>query len=245
MFVGAGAAGLPVARSDEGVFGLEYRPLAGLRLAAQAYARGLHRLALVAPVDADPYAVTGFVEGSGRARGFSFDAALSGARFGAIFAYGFQYTRLAYGDTTYVPDHGSSHLIDAGLIVFPSVTSSIRVGITTVLGRRTTRLVAPIEWEACNILDRGCEFAGSPQDRDEPLGASSLPAYVRVDLGFRKHWHLRLGRRDGLLGAFATITNVLGRTNVFAVASGLEAGERVQIEMRPRAPLVVGIDWRF
>jgi hypothetical protein len=245
MFVGAGAAGLPVARSDEGVVGLEYRPLAGFRLAAQGYARGFRRLALVAPVDADPYAITGFVEGSGRARGFSFDAALSGARYGLIIAYGFQHTRLAYGDTTYVPEHGSSHLIDAGLIVFPSVTSSIRVGITSVLGRRTTRLVGPIEWEACNILDRGCEFAGSPQDRDEPLGASPLPAYVRMDLGLRKHWHLSLGGRDELLGAFATITNVLGRTNVFALANDLETGERVQIEMRPRAPLVVGIDWRF
>ncbi len=95
------------------------------------------------------------------------------------------------------------------------------------------------------MLDRGCEFAGSPQARDEPLGASSLPAYLRIDLGFRKHWHLRLAGREGLLGVFGTVTNVLGRRNIVAVATDPGTGEAVEIEMRPRAPLVVGIDWRF
>lgn len=245
MLVTAGGSTTPVARNDQVIIGLEHRPLAGVRLGGQAYARELDGLALVAPVTAGPYATSGFLRGSGRVRGLSLDAAFSTKRYGAVAAYGFQDTRFAYGDTSYVPDHGSAHLISAGVIAFPSATFSIRFGVTGELGRRTTRLVSPVEWEACNVLDRGCEFAGSPQDRDEPLGASSLPTYLRVDLGFRKHWHLGMAGRDGLLGIFGTITNVLGRRNVVALASEPETGAPVQIEMRPRAPLVVGVDWRF
>jgi len=245
IFVGADAQGVPVARGDQGIAAIEYRPMPGLRLQAQAYARDSRRLVLIAPVDAGPYAATGFTVGSGRARGLALDASLRGARYGAIFGYGFQDVHLAYGDTSYVPDHGSSHLIDAGIIVFPSVTSSIRLGVVGILGRQGTPLASPLEWEACNLLDRGCEFAGSPQNRTEPLGSSSLPAYLRVDIGLRKHWHLRIGGREGTLGLFGTITNVLGRSNVLAVAADAESGDPVWIEMRPRSPLLVGIDWRF
>jgi len=245
LYVGAGTPGVPVARSDQGIVAAEYRPTAGIRLAAQAYARAFDGLVLVAPHDADPFATRGFVVGSGAARGASFDVAANGARYGLIASYGVQHVRLRYGDTSYTPDHGATHAIDAGVIIYPSATFSVRLGGSGVLGRRTTAVGGPFEWEACNLLDRGCEFAGSPRDRPEPLGATSLPAYVRVDLGLRKHWHVRLGGRDGQIAVFGTVTNVFGRRNVLTVAADPVTGERSGVEMRPRAPLVVGIDWRF
>jgi hypothetical protein len=100
------------------------------------------------------------------------------------------------------------------------------------------------EWEACNLLDQGCEFGGSPQT-DAALGATKLPAYARLDLGVRRHWHLRLVGRDVMLAAYGTLTNLLGRTNVLTVVTDPSTGRRTTIEMRPRAPLVVGLDWRF
>jgi hypothetical protein len=100
------------------------------------------------------------------------------------------------------------------------------------------------EWEACNLMDRGCEFGGSPQTSGA-LGGTRLPSYLRLDLSLRKHWHLRLGRRDLTLAVFGTISNLLGRTNVLAWTTDPSTGRSIAIEMRPLAPLVAGLDWRF
>jgi hypothetical protein len=72
-----------------------------------------------------------------------------------------------------------------------------------------------------------------------------LPAYFRLDLGLRKHWHIEVAGRDVELALFGTVTNLLGRRNVLAVATDPRTGKRSEIEMRPLAPLVVGLDWRF
>jgi len=240
-----GAGGVPVARSDLGVVALEHRPTAGIRLGVQAYAQRFDAIALVAPLDASPFAAGGFIEGSGAARGVALEAAANGARYGIIASYGLQRVRLEYADTTYVPEHGATHSIAAGVIVFPSPASSVRLGVESALGRRTTSVLGPFEWEACNLLDLGCEFAGSPRDRAGALGATRLPAYVRVDLGVRMHWHVQAFGREGLLALFGTATNLTGRRNVLTIAVDPATGQRTEIEMRPRAPLVVGIDWRF
>jgi hypothetical protein len=205
----------------------------------------LDDLALVAPRADDPFATEGFVEGWGTARGVSLDAGANGARYGVVASYGLQRVRLEYADSSYVPEHGATHTLDAGVIVFPSTTSSVRAGARAVFGRSATPIAGAFEWEACNLLDRGCEFGGSPRHPPELLGASRLPAYVRLDLGVEKHWHLELGDRDGLLSVFASVTNVLDRRNVLAIATDPETGESTEIAMRPRSPLVVGIDWRF
>jgi hypothetical protein len=106
-------------------------------------------------------------------------------------------------------------------------------------------LDSSVEWEACNLLDQGCEFAGSPRYRTDQLGATSLPTYFRIDLGLRKHWHLEVGGRDVELGLFGTVTNLLGRKNVLTLAPAGATGTPGVVEMRPRSPLVVGLDWRF
>jgi hypothetical protein len=105
-------------------------------------------------------------------------------------------------------------------------------------------VIGDVEWEACNLLDRGCEFGGSPRS-DGRLGQTQLPAYLRLDLGLRHHWHLNLAGKDVMLALYGTVTNLLGRSNVLTVATDPASGRRTDIEMRPRAPLVIGIDWRF
>ncbi|MGH9260033.1 MAG: hypothetical protein ACRD08_09090, partial [Acidimicrobiales bacterium] len=245
LYVGAGGTGVPVARSDQGILAAEYRPTAGIRVVAQAYARDFDGLVLVAPRDADPFATSGFIVGSGAAHGVSLEVGANAARYGIVASYGLQRVRLHYGDTSYTPDQGATHTIDAGVILYPSATFSVRLGASSVLGRQATAVGGPFEWEACNLLDRGCEFAGSPGSRPEALGATSMPAYLRVDLGLRKHWHVHLAGRDGQIAVFGTVTNLFGRRNLLSVAADPVTGERTGIEMRPRAPLVVGIDWRF
>lgn len=245
LYIGAGAPGVPTARNDAIVFAAEYLLFAGARLAVEAYRRSTEGLLLVAPRDGGPFSTGAFTIGSGRSAGISVDAALSRARYGLVASYGLQWVRLSYGESGYVPDNGATHLLEGGLIVFPTATASIRLGATGAWGRRATSISGGLEWEACNLLDQGCEFAGSPRSSSQAIGATVLPAYLRVDLGVRKHWHFQLGGRDAMLGLFATVTNLLSHTNVLTYIVDPATGERLPIEMRPLAPLVVGLDWRF
>jgi Carboxypeptidase regulatory-like domain len=244
LYLGVGAPGIPVARSDQGLIAAEYRPAAGIRFGLQGFARQLDGLVLVAPSDGGPFTMGSFTVGSGTARGIAFDASASTARFGAMASYGYQRVRFQHGELSYAPKHGAAHRLEGGVIIFPSATSSIRLGAAGEWGRRTTAITGGLEWESCNLLDRGCEFSGSPSADTASLG-TSLPAYFRVDLSARKHWHFQIGQRDASVALFGTLTNLLGRRNVLTY--GVDPGvlPLYEVDMRPRAPFVVGLDWRF
>jgi len=128
-------------------------------------------------------------------------------------------------------------------VAFPTATTSLRLGVTSLLGRRTTLIGGSFEWEACNVID-GCEFVGSPDYSGSSLGALRLPAYLRVDASARAHWHLQLRDRDARLGAYATVTNLLGRKNVLAYARD-PGGVLTSVDMRPPSPLVLGLELWF
>lgn len=245
-YLGSGADGVPTARSDLALAAVEVRPASGVRLGVQAYLRRLRGLLLVAPAGGDPFASSGgFVSGSGASRGISLEAAAGSSRFGAVMSYALSRVRYAFGDSSWVPDHGAAHSAEAGIIAFPAATFSIRIGATALIGRRTTVFRGGFEWEACNLLDQGCEFGGSPRYGDEPLGGQKLPAYFRVDAGVRKHWHVQVAGRDASIALFGTVTNLLGTRNVLTYARDPATNQLTEIEMRPLAPLVVGLDWRF
>jgi hypothetical protein len=244
LYVGAGTHEVPVARNDRGILALDYRPTANLRVGVQGYLSRSSGLLLVAPTTSEPFAVDGFTTGSGTAPGVALDATYRESRYGLLASYSWQRVRLTYADSAYRPAYGTGHGFEVGGILFPTATSSIRLGLSGALGRRATGLAGDFEWEACNLLDRGCEFGGSPRT-DGHLGGTRLPAYVRLDLGLRQHWHFKLGRKDVMLALYGTVTNLLGRTNVLTVATDPDSGRRTEIEMRPRAPLVIGLDWRF
>ena len=243
--VGAGAGGVPVARSDQGVVGLELRPSPGVRIGAQLWVRDFDGLVLAAPATGEPFAVSAFATGAGVARGASVEAALAGARYAARASYGWQRVRLSAAGTRYAPTFASAHLIEAGLLLFPSPTVAIRFAGSAAAGRRGTTIPDDVEWESCNLRDRGCELAGSPHYAGAALGATRLPLYLTLELGVRKHWHVALGRRDAVLGVFGTVANLLGRTNVLTFAGDPAAGPPAAVELRPRSPLVVGLDWQF
>ena len=244
LYLSAGTGGVPVAQSDRGVLAAEYRAAAGVRVGAQVYLSNYSGLVLVAPRTGEPFATNGFTTGSGLVPGFSFEAGLSRPRYGLMANYGWQRVELRYAGSTYTPAYGANHEVDLGAIVFPWTSASVRVGATGIFGRRATPVLGGFEWEACNLLDRGCEFAGSPHATDN-LGGTRLPAYFRLDLSVRRQWELSLGPRDVTVAFFATMTNLLGRRNLLTVATDPMSGRHNSIDMRPFAPLVAGLDWRF
>ncbi len=243
--LGASARGVPVARSDLVVFATEYRPTAALRLGVEGYARTLDDLLLVAPREGEPFALDDFTVGSGSARGLAFDASFSTRRFGLLASYAWQRIRREYGDSSYAPAFGSTHLLEGGVILFPTATLSARLGAIGIIGRHATATSGNFVWESCTFNDRGCEFRGSPHHTGEALGGTSLPYYLRVDLGIRKHWHVAIGRRDAVLGVFGTLTNLFDRPNVLTYARDSTTAALVRKTMRPRVPLVAGVDLRF
>lgn len=244
LFLGAGVSDIPVPTGDQVVLAAEWTPVPGLRLGAQGFARRMKDLVLVAPDEPGPFLTGAFSVGDGRARGVSLELTASGARYGIVASYGWQRVRLSSDDSAYVPRHGTAQTLDAGLVVFPTATASLRFGVAAAAGRRGTALSGPFEWEACNVLDQGCEFAGSPA-LEGPLGGTRLPAYARLDVGGRKHWHVHVAGRSVMVGVFGTLTNVLGRHNTLAYVLDPDTGEREAVEMLPRSPLVVGVDASF
>jgi hypothetical protein len=245
LYLGAEGTPVPVARGETGVLGAEVRLASAARLSVQAYTRDLEGLLLVAPRTGDPFATNSFATGGGHTQGLSVDASVSGPRYAVVGSYAWQRVRFLHDDSSYVPQQGATHLLDAGLLVFPASTFSMRLGVTGLFGRRGTPTLGLFELDACNLVDRGCELSGTPRQAFDQLGTERLPSYFRVDLGVRKHWHVALGSRDAEVALFGTLTNLLGRRNVLTYATDPETGERTAVEMRSRSPLVVGVDWRF
>jgi hypothetical protein len=244
LYVNAGAS-VPVARSDQGTLAVQLRPSVARALTVRVWSRSLSGLALPAVGGDELAARSAIVTGTGRARGVSIDASLAWARAGAIGSYALQRVRYEAADTAWTPESGVTHAVDAGVRLFPSPTFSISVALAAVAGRRATPYAGAFEWEACNLRDRGCEFAGGSLRRDGALGGLTLPGYVRIDAGLRKHWHVGVGGRDVALGTYATWTNLLSRSNVLTVLRDPEAGGRSVVAMRPGSPLVIGFDWTF
>jgi hypothetical protein len=243
--IGAGVRGVPVARSIDALVSAELRSSAGLALRAVAWSRRLDGLLLTATTAADPFAADTFATGSGSASGAAIELAATGARYAAVASYTWQNVRRSSGDVRYIPGHGARHVVDAGLVYHASPTFSARLATTVETGRRSTSVLGGLEWESCNLLDRGCEFGGSPRNDPAQVGGTSLPPYFRVDAGVRKHWHLRIAGRDGQLALHGTMTNLLSRANVLTRIRSDADVRGLPLEMRPFAPLVVGLDWRF
>ena len=245
LYVGAGTPGVPVAQSAQGVLAADYRPGPGIRIGFQAWTRDMTGLLLMTPENGEPFARGNFDTGSGTSRGVSLEGSLSRAGWGVLASYTAQQVRFSSEAMSYRPDFNAVHRVEGGVILHPSATFSIRFGGIAEFGRRTTALTGGLEWEACNLFDLGCEFGGSPNHNGQPVGAVELPGYARLDLSARKHWHLAIGGRDQVVGLFGTVTNVLDRRNVLTWARDQRTGDATPIEMRPLAPLVVGLDWRF
>jgi hypothetical protein len=244
LYAGGDGSGIPVARSRTGAMGVVAIPWAGARLQVEGYARTFDDLALVAPAEDGPFAQGSVVTGSGTARGAWVGLSTSAARYALIATYGAEHVRLTADSVTYAPAHTASQRLRLGAIVFPTATLSVRAAWVADFGRRGTDVLGGFEWESCNLLDKGCEFAGSPDDLGA-LGGRDLPGYRRLDLSVRKHWHLDVAGRDASVEAFATATNLTARSNVLVYVVDPDTGAVTPIEMRPLSPLTIGVAWSY
>ncbi|UCC73883.1 MAG: TonB-dependent receptor [Gemmatimonadota bacterium] len=243
--VAAEGNSVPVAQSAHFGLAIMARPVEGVSAGLEGYTRVLKGLVLVAPATGQPFAVDGYAVGRARAWGGGVNVELAGARYRALVDYGFGAVSYDVGSGAYRPGFAVSHSLAASVGYYPSATLEVRSALRAEFGRPTTLVEGAFEWEACSIIDGGCEVEGSPQEVAGPLGGSRLPAYARVDIGVRKHWHWRLRGRDGVLTGFITLSNVLGRRNLLAYTIDPATGELARLPMRPFSPLTVGLEWSF
>ena len=243
LMAAGGQAGLPLARADLFTVGAELRPGGVLRASARVYGRSARGLALVALLDSGPSATRLPATGRGRTLGAAIELEAVHPIGVARLGYGYQDTRVAGAGQRYQPAAAPRHNLNAGITLRPLRQWELRAGFTGQFGRRATLARGPFEWESCNLRDRGCEFAGTPV-LTGPRGALRLPAYARLDLGLRYELSPTLLGRRGTMAAYGTLSNLLSRRNLLTYATA-DDGSRDPVDLRPRAPLVVGIDWRF
>ncbi len=241
-----GADGVPVAKADQFTVAIESQLALGVRVGLEAFARGQSGLVLVAPSTGHPFAVEEFSVGSAEILGVGVDVEMKRARYRALASYGFASVdneALVIGE--YRPGFAIRHSITTAVTYYPAAQLELRSSLRADIGRPTTFMEGPFVWEACSILEGGCEAEGSPQRTSGPLGGDRLPPYVRLDLGVRKHWHSRIFGRDGVIAAFATLSNLLGKRNVLGYVSDSDTGELSRLPMRPFSPLTAGLEWQF
>ncbi len=235
----------PIARSDQVSVALQANAPLGIRAGLSAYARALDGLVLVAPATGHPFAVDGYTFGGARVWGGGINVEQRRARYRALMDYGFGAVTYEVGEAGYRPGFAITHSLRGSFGYYPSATLLLRTALRADMGRPTTLVEGPFEWEPCAIIDAGCEVAGSPQKTAGPLGGDRLPAYLRLDIGVRKHWHPRILGRNGTLAGFVTVSNVLGRSNFLGYTVDPATGERTELEMRPFSPLSVGFEWAY
>ncbi len=224
---------------------VETQPALGVQIGFEAYTRKLDGVALVAPSTGQPFAVDGFSVGSAETWGLDVNVDVKRARYRALASYGFAGVGNEVKEREYRPSFAIGHAIAAAVAYYPTAQLELRSAVRAEYGRPTTSMEGPFVWEACSVLEGGCEAEGSPQRISGPLGGDRLPPYVRLDIGVRKHWHSRIFGRDGVVAAFATLSNVFGRKNVLGYVADPETGELSGLPMRPFSPLTAGLEWRF
>jgi hypothetical protein len=243
LYVLADGRRIPVASGDQFVLGAAYAPWVGAGVTVQAYVRNLKDVLETAPFASAPFATGRFARMDAAVRGVAVEASFQSAGYSALASYTWQRTRSLIGDSSFVPQHAAAHSMQAGVIAFPTPTWALKLGGTAVLGRRATPFAGALEWESCNLLDQGCEFAGDPIQDYASLGEQRLPWYGRLDVGARKHWHFGIRGRQASVAVFGTFTNIVGRRNVLAY--GRADGTTTPIGMRPRSVLLAGLDWSW
>lgn len=246
LYVGAGTGQIPVARSDQLTVSAAVRSSPSTTINLRAYRRAMAGLLAVARGTPEPFLLdtsTGLAQQTATVSGFGVDATYDARATSLLLRYGWSTARYLADGIRYTPEYLARHQLDGGVTLRPTLRTTVRLGLTAAVGRRATPIVGLAEWEACNLIDRGCEFGGTPSAASGSLGTVALPTYLRTDVSVRHVWRVRSGARGADLAVFGTLTNLLNRVNVLNFVE--DGASRSALAMRPRAPLVAGVDWVF
>lgn len=242
---GSTAAGetVPVARADQLTASLDARLSSTLALSTVAYTRSEQGLVMVAPVSGEPFATTAFATGSARAQGITIALARAGERVTGNLAYTISSVSRRAGSDAYVPDFAASQSLALGVGVRVGSSTTLRLAASANSGSPASVFAGRIEWTPYTPSSGRGDLSGSPQRIVGALNGAQLPAYVRVDVGVRREWGLRVFGHTAQIAGDAAITNVFGRANTLGLIAA-PGGSPLQPLFLPARGLDLGIEWK-
>ncbi|GAC1648222.1 MAG: hypothetical protein NVS4B3_03430 [Gemmatimonadaceae bacterium] len=239
-----GADGVPVARSDQITTGLEARIDARTTLSLDAYGRKMSGELLVAPTTAQPFAVAGVAAGAGTAEGLALRLSFVDDRVIAHAGYALSQTTRRAAGGPYRPSFGAIHAATVALGYRLTEATTIRVATDARSQRPASIVLDELQWTSPALLRGPGEIAGSPQRREGALNAGRLAPYFRVDVGLRHEWRVAAGDRSTLIAGALNVSNVLDRSNPFALVRTPSDPNARALSLFPRM-LTVGLEWAY
>jgi hypothetical protein len=245
------SADVGFATADDLVLGLEYGT-PNTRLRVEGYTKRYGTLA-IAPLAPDPVSAPVFARefrsGTGAATGLEVLAQHSRGGSSLLASYALTGASRELDGVRYTPRFHRRHLLDvsAAWAVFGGslVTGRFAAGSGQPFTPAVSR-IAPFWYDpAAGVYRPVAAGAGVV------LGAHNserLPAYLRLDLGYRGHLERRMFGRPMTLAPYVQVLNVLGNRNVVTGAPQYDDFEgRGQIQYFPALPTLptFGIEWRF
>jgi hypothetical protein len=239
--VGGGGGAVPIAHAREFTSAVDVGLGSGNRLTLDVFANHQDGLALVAPVTGQPFAIGAPQIGAGSAHGVDAVFEHLGNRVRLHAGYGYQMVSRETGALRYQPSFAARHTLSLGAGIRLTSATTLSLSMLGAAGRRTTPVLDAFEGRGYDPLRGVGDLSGSPQRWMGALDATSLPAYLRLDLTVRHQWHGGWLGRNGHFSGFGAVQNLLGHRNALAVV-GAPGGSQI-LPLLP-ATLAMGIEWR-
>jgi hypothetical protein len=233
---------MPVATADQVTSSLDARLTSTVSLSALAYARHESGLALVAPVSAEPFAVSTFALGSAVGRGMTVALERSGARVSGELAYSLSSVSRRASDIAYAPAFASAHAISLGIGARVWPTTTLRAAASFNSGLPASVYGDALEWTPYTPSSGRGDLAGTPEHVVGGINGARLPPYLRLDLGVRREFGLRMFGITAHVAADAAVINVLDRRNALGMTQ--PDGGLTQSLLLPGRRLQFGFEWK-
>jgi hypothetical protein len=237
--------------ADDLVLGVEYAT-PHTRLRVEGYTKRYATLA-IPPLAPDPLTAPVFARefrsGTGAATGLELMGQHSRGGSTLLASYALTWGSRELDGVRYTPRFHRRHLADvtAAWSVFGGslVTGRLAAGsgqpFTPALSR-----IGPYRYDPAEGVYRPIDYGAGLVLGEH--NSERLPAYYRLDLGYRGHMQRRMFRRDVTLEPYIQVLNVLGNRNVVTGAPQYDEFEgRGRIDYFPALPTLptVGVEWRF
>jgi hypothetical protein len=237
--------------AEDVVLGVEYGTVT-TRLRVEGYTKRYPTLA-IPPLAPDPVTApvfaTEFRHGSGTATGLELMAQHSRGGSTLLASYALTWASRELDGVRYTPRFHRRHLLDltAAWAVFDGslVTGRFAAGSGQPFTPAVSR-IGPYWYDAAEGVYRPIDWGAGVVLGEH--NSERLPAYFRLDLGYRGHLERRMFGRAVTLEPYVQVLNVLGNRNVVTGSPQYDDFEgRGRIEYFPALPTLptFGIEWRF
>lgn len=241
--VAAGAAGVPVPRSDNLSARLELNTGAGWTLGLEGYARRLGNLFLAAPTSTQPFTVVAPGIGQGSAAGLIARSSLARGPVEVSLSLGLTHASRTLGAIDYTPAFERTGFLHAAALLHLGSATALGLAVSAGSGQPATPLTA-FDWEPYNPWNTDGELSGTPANLGGPINSYRLPALRRVDLGFRREWRLRQWPAGRGVTTSLTVENLFNHPNAVGVLEAPPAS-RTELLYAGSRILRLELGWAF